>query len=126
MEPQISFGRNRYAPQRLPPDSFGRYGKALYDFGLGSQTKREGVPMYRFALPLAAALALSAGCAQATQQGVQALRNWKQADNCAKQAQAAYPNFDGDSNAKRDAKLKACLELYQLAPREPFAQPGAR
>jgi hypothetical protein len=81
--------------------------------------------MYRFALPLAAALALSAGCAHATQQGVQALRNWKQADNCAKQAQTAYPNFDGDSNAKRDAKLKACLELYQLPPREPFAQPGA-
>lgn len=82
--------------------------------------------MYRFVLPLAAALVLSAAAAQATQQGNQALRNWKQADNCARQAQTAYPNFDADSNAKRDAKLKGCLELYQLPPREPFAQPGGR
>jgi len=82
--------------------------------------------MNRFALPSAAALALWAVCAQATQQGQQAIKNWKQADNCARQAQTAYPNFDADSNAKRDAKLKACLNLYQLAPREPFAQPGAR
>jgi hypothetical protein len=82
--------------------------------------------MYRFALPLAAALALSAASAQATQQGNQAMRNWKQMDNCAKQAQTAFPNFDAESNTKRDAKLKGCLELYQLPPREPFAQPGAR
>lgn len=40
-------------------------------------------------------------------------------DNCAKQAQAAYPNLDAESNAKRDAKLKTCLELYQLPPRQP-------
>lgn len=54
------------------------------------------------------------------------MRNWKQMDNCAKQAQTAFPNFDAESNTKRDAKLKGCLELYQLPPREPFAQPGAR
>jgi len=82
--------------------------------------------MNRFALPLAAALLLPSMCAQATQQGLQVIRNWKQADNCARQAQTAYPNFDADSNARRDAKLKACLNLYQLPPREPFAQPGAR
>lgn len=80
--------------------------------------------MNRFALTLAAAPALWAVCAQATQQGQQALRNWKQMDNCSKQAQTAYPNFDADSNIKRDAKLKACLNVYQLPPREPFAQPG--
>ena len=45
-------------------------------------------------------------------------------DNCAKQAQTAYPNFDADSNVKRDAKLKSCLEIYQLPPRQPSAQPG--
>ena len=82
--------------------------------------------MNRFALPLAAALAFWAGCAHATQQGQQALRNWKQMDNCAKQAQTAYPNFDAASNVQREAKLKACLETNQLPPREPFAQPGPR
>ena len=76
--------------------------------------------MYRFALPLTAALILWAAYAQATQQGQQALNNWKQMDKCSKQAQAAYPNFDADSNAKRDAKLKGCLNLYQVPPREPF------
>ena len=78
--------------------------------------------MNRFALPLAAALLLWSVCAQATQQGLQVIRNWKQADNCAKQAQTAYPNFDADSNAKRDAKLKTCLNLYQLPSREPGAR----
>jgi len=82
--------------------------------------------MHRFVLSVAAALILSATYAQATQQGQQALRNWKLMDNCAKQAQMAYPNFDADSNAKRDAKLKGCLNVYQVPPREPFSQPGAR
>ena len=82
--------------------------------------------MRRFGFPFAATLALWATCAQATQQGQQAMKNWKQMDNCAKQAQTAYPNFDADSNAKRDAKLKTCLNLYQLPPREPSAQPGTR
>jgi hypothetical protein len=81
--------------------------------------------MKRFVLPLAAALLLSSVSAQATQLGQQAIGNWKQADNCAKQAQTAYPNFDANSNAKRDAKLKTCLQLYQLAPREPHSQPSA-
>ena len=77
--------------------------------------------MNRAALPLAAGLMLSALCAQAgTQQGQQAIRNWKQMDNCAKEAQTAFPNFDSDSNAKRDAKLKACLNVHQLPPRQPF------
>ena len=39
--------------------------------------------MKRFVLPLAAALLLSSVSAQATQQGVQPTRNWKQAENCA-------------------------------------------
>ena len=81
--------------------------------------------MYRFALPLVAVLILWATYAQATQQGQQVLRNWKLMDNCAKQAQTAYPNFDADSNVKRDAKLKGCLNLYQVPPREPLT-PGPR
>ncbi|HYZ40368.1 MAG TPA: hypothetical protein VE687_07040 [Stellaceae bacterium] len=82
--------------------------------------------MNRFALLVAAGLILTALSAKATQQGNMALRGWKLADNCAKQAQAAYPNFDADSNAKRDAQLKACLNANNLPPREPLAQPGHR
>jgi membrane protease subunit (stomatin/prohibitin family) len=82
--------------------------------------------MKRFAFALAATFVLSAVGAQATQQGQTALRGWKQMDNCTRQAQAAYPEFSADSNAKRDAKLKECLNAYGLPPRQPFAQPGSR
>ena len=44
--------------------------------------------------------------------------NWKTGDNCAKQAQAAFPDYTPEANAKRDAKLKECLEANRLAPRE--------
>lgn len=82
--------------------------------------------MTRFTLLLAAALVLSSGGAKATQQGQTALRGWKQMDNCARQAQAAYPEFTADANAKRDAKLKDCLNIYNLPPRQPLPQPGSR
>jgi hypothetical protein len=81
--------------------------------------------MSRSAFVFAAAFLAGAAGAQATQQGQQSLRNWKVMDNCAKQAQAAYPDFSADSNAKRDAKLKACLSNGALPPREPIAQPGS-
>jgi membrane protease subunit (stomatin/prohibitin family) len=82
--------------------------------------------MNRLLFPIAIALVLCNVAAQATQQGQQALRNWKQMDNCARQAQTAYPNFDADSNVKRDAQLKACLNAGNLPPREPFVSPGPR
>jgi hypothetical protein len=82
--------------------------------------------MSRFVLLVAAGLLLTATNADATQQGVTVQRGWKQMDNCARQAQAAYPNFDADSNAKRDAQLKACLNASNLPPREPLPPPGAR
>jgi hypothetical protein len=75
--------------------------------------------MSRLAFSLATALALSAVSAQATQNGQTALRNWRATDICAKQAQTAYPEFTADSNAKRDAKLKECLNQNHLPPREP-------
>jgi hypothetical protein len=68
---------------------------------------------------LAAALMLVAGSAAATQQAVTAQALWKVMDTCAKQAQAAFPDFTADSNAKRDAKLKECLDANNLPPREP-------
>ena len=72
---------------------------------------------------LIAALLLFAGAAEASQQGQVALNNWKAADKCAKQAQAAYPDYNAEANAKRDAKLKECLNAGNLAPRQPLSAP---
>ena len=74
-------------------------------------------------LLLLTALALSVGAAQATQQGTVAVAKWKTMDRCARQAQTAFPDFTPDSNAKRDAALKNCLNANNLPPREPLAQP---
>ena len=63
-------------------------------------------------------LAVAAGPAQASQQGVIVGTNWKTMDSCTRQAQAAFPDFTAESNAKRDAKLKECLEGKNLPPRE--------
>jgi hypothetical protein len=82
--------------------------------------------MYRVAFSSAAALILSVASAQATQQGQTALGLWKLMDVCARQAQTAYPDYNPESNAKRDARLKACLNANNLPPREPLAQPGSR
>jgi len=73
---------------------------------------------------LATVLLFLMGTAEAaTQQGQLVNTNWRTADKCAKQAQAAYPDHSAESNAKRDAKLKECLAIYNLAPREPLSQP---
>ena len=68
-------------------------------------------------------LVLAPTAAMASQQGVQATKNWKTMDQCAKQAQTAFPDFTAEANAKRDTKLKACLEGQNLPPRAPLA-PG--
>jgi hypothetical protein len=75
---------------------------------------------------LIAALLLFAGAAEASQQGQGVLNNWKAADKCAKQAQAAYPDYSVEANAKRDAKLKECLNASNLAPRQPLSPPPPR
>jgi hypothetical protein len=72
---------------------------------------------------LAAMLLLLTDIANASQPGQGAIGNWKAADKCAKQAQAAYPDFSAEANAKRDAQLKACLKGGNLAPRQPLSQP---
>jgi hypothetical protein len=76
--------------------------------------------MDKLAFALAALLVLAA-TADASQPGHTVLLNWKAADLCAKQAQAAYPDFNAESNAKRDAKLKDCLNGSALAPRQPLS-----
>ena len=81
--------------------------------------------MKRLAYPLAVMLLLSSGTAQAlSQQGSGVNANWRTADKCAKQAQAAYPDYSAESNAKRDKSLKECLRGNNLAPRQPLSQPS--
>ena len=75
---------------------------------------------------LLTALVMSTVAARATQPGKTVLTNWKIMDACARQAQAAYPEYNAESNAKRDAKLKECLRGGQLAPRQPLSQPPPR
>lgn len=82
--------------------------------------------MNRFGFLLAAVFLLTPLDAGATQQGQSAMRSWKAMDSCARQAQTAYPDFSAESNAKRDAKLKECLNANGLPPREPLGQPGSR
>jgi hypothetical protein len=84
------------------------------------------VAMDRFGLLLAVGLLLAPFGVGATQQGQSAMRSWKAMDNCARQAQTAYPDFSPEANAKRDAKLKECLSGNGLPPREPSGQPGPR
>ncbi len=79
--------------------------------------------MNPLAFSLFAALVLSAVGAQATQSGQAALQHWKVMDVCAKQAQTAYPEYSTESNAKRDAKLKECLNANHLPPRQPLSRP---
>jgi hypothetical protein len=83
------------------------------------------VRMHTLAFSLFTALVLSAVSVQATQLGQAAMRNWKVMDVCARQAQTAYPEYSAESNAKRDAKLKECLNANGQPPRQPFA-PGSR
>ena len=80
--------------------------------------------MNRLALLLGAMLLLLAGTVEASQQGQTAVGYWKAADKCAKQAQAAYPDYSAEANAKRDAALKNCLNGSNLAPRQPLSQPA--
>ena len=82
--------------------------------------------MNRFAIPLVAVSLLWPLSVGASQQGQSALRGWKTMDSCAKQAQTAYPDFSAESNAKRDARLKECLNTYGLPPRAPLGQPPTR
>jgi hypothetical protein len=73
--------------------------------------------MHRFAVLLFAFVLLPAA-ALASQQGVVVVQKWKLSDKCAQQAQAAFPDFTPEANAKRDAKLKECLAGNNLPPRE--------
>lgn len=74
-----------------------------------------------FAFALALALALIPGAALASQPGVNVVKNWKTMDQCAREAQAAFPDFNAESNTNRDIRLKDCLAGKNMPPREPIA-----
>ena len=76
--------------------------------------------MIRLAFVLLLALVVPAA-AQQTQQGLAAIKRWTAMDKCAKQAQAAFPDFTAADNAQRDARLEACLEGQNLPSRAPLA-----
>ena len=77
----------------------------------------------RFALIAMIALLFAAVPAAASQQGALMMRNWKEADKCAKAAQTAFPDFTAEAIAKREAALKDCLAARNLPPRESLS-PG--
>jgi hypothetical protein len=81
--------------------------------------------MKLLAVMCVAVVAASAVGARATQPGNTTLTNWKIMDACAKQAQAAYPEYNAESNVKRDAKLKQCLSANVLPPRQPLSKPDS-
>jgi hypothetical protein len=88
-------------------------------YGVSRSAHRIGARMRRLVL---ACLAVTlAPAAMASQQGIAADIKWKQMDRCAKLAQTAFPDFTAASNAKRDAKVKECLEGGNLPPREPLS-----
>jgi hypothetical protein len=70
---------------------------------------------------LALALMLASAPAMASQQGLVAMKNWKTMDLCTKAAQAAFPDFTAEANAKREAREKECLEGKNMPPRESLA-----
>ena len=73
--------------------------------------------MHRFVVALAMLLLIPAATL-ASQQGVVVTQKWKMSDKCTQQAQAAFPDFTPEANAKREAKLKECLGGQNLPPRD--------
>ena len=103
MEPEISGECNRDRPAWYNPPEWG--------------WSADGKPMKDAAFALLV-LFLLPGAAMASQQGVIAMKNWKSMDQCAKDAQTAFPDYTADSNEKRAAKEKECLAGRNLPPRE--------
>lgn len=53
-----------------------------------------------------------------TLNGDSMMHRWTASDKCAAQAQKAFPDFNAESNAKRDAAMKNCLASQNLPPRQ--------
>ncbi len=71
----------------------------------------------------ATALVFMTCSAHATGQGNGVIQRWKSEDRCTKEAQTAFPDFAPGANARREAKLRDCLNFNNLPPREPVSPP---
>src|SRR5437667_12865072 len=72
--------------------------------------------MNRLAAALAPLWLIASAAAQASNPGNQTLKNFKAMDQCAKEAQQAFPDFTTEAQDKRDTKLKECLASKNLPP----------
>jgi hypothetical protein len=72
-------------------------------------------------------LGLSAGVCGAAFAQVQNIEtNWKNADQCAKDALSKFPDYTPEANAKREEFRRACLRSHSLpAPDTPIPQQNA-
>jgi hypothetical protein len=103
MEPQFCRGRNHRQGE-----------KPVY---FAASAIAAGIRMYRLVSALVLAALFASAAAQASNPGTQTMKNFKQMDQCAKEAQQAFPDFTTEAQAKRDAKLKECLASKNLPPR---------
>ena len=76
------------------------------------------------AVVIAVLIFFASGSAHASGAGTAAIKNWGVMDQCAREAQAAYPDYTAEAYAKRYAKLKTCLAGKDLPPRAPLAPPN--
>lgn len=63
-------------------------------------------------------LALAPASAMASAQGIVVMKKWQLSDKCAKTAFAEFPDYNPQSNAKREARLRQCLDSQNLPPRD--------
>ena len=80
-------------------------------------------PVVRLPWLLAALMLAPASAGAVSQQGGIAIKKWKAMDGCAVQAQAAFPDYTPEANAKREARLNECLAGQNLPPRAPLSPP---
>lgn len=74
--------------------------------------------MHRLAVAFAVFVAFVAfaAAAMASQPGQVVIKNWTVMDQCTQAARTAFPDYTADANAKREAKVKECLENKNLPP----------
>jgi len=103
MEPQFCRRRNHRRGE-----------KAVY---FQASAVAAGARMNRLAFAFALLALLASTAVEASNPGNQTMKNFKVMDQCAKEAQQAFPDFTTEAQAKRDAKLKECLASRNLPPR---------
>jgi hypothetical protein len=78
------------------------------------------------ALGLALAVAAGPRLARADALQTQSFAAWRVMDECAKQANKAFPDHTPDGNAKREANRQECLRAHRLPVTAPVPAPPAK